>query len=112
MPKQSNFKTLLEGKIKEITRTARNSPERKEMPWFRRGEVMVHLAKAIEHKADKVILDGQMFDVSYKDNRVTVRPSDGTFVPCAHLNAEEYLEDYGVFQRAHEVKRLDDQAEG
>lgn len=104
-----NFKEILEGKVKEISRAARSSPDRKPIPWFQRGEVMKLLANALEHKADQVILDGQMFKIDYKsDGKAFVHPDNGDFVPCAHLTIKKFLEDWEVVENATKVTRLKD----
>lgn len=105
----ASFKELLEGKVKEISRAARSTPDRKPIPWFRRGEVVGLLAKALEHKADQVILDGQMFDITYKPNgKAFVGPADKRFfVPCAHLDVKKFTEDYTELANAMKVTRLE-----
>lgn len=104
---KKNFKELLADKVKEIARGARNSPERRDIPWFRRGEVMRVLASALEHKADVVILDGQSFNIKYKGDRAHISPMDGSFVPCANLTIATYMEDYETYDRATRVTRLE-----
>ena len=106
-PKKS-FKELLDSKVKEIARGVRNSPERKPIPWFQRGEVMALLSKALKHRADEVILDGRMFSIKYHgDNRAYVSPADERdFVPCAHLYIDKYISDWEMEEKAHAVTRL------
>lgn len=106
--KQSNFTLLLNERIKEITRGARNTVNRQNSPWFRRGEVMTLLAKAIENKADTVILDGQAFKIRYDGERAIVSPADGSFVPCANINVSEYLGEWSAYEQATRVTRLSD----
>ena len=105
-PKKS-FKELLDSKVKEIARGARNSPERKPIPWFQRGEVMALLSKALKHRADSVILDGKMFSIKYHgDNRAFVSPDGEEFVPCAHLYIDKYISDWEMEEKSHAVTRL------
>jgi len=105
-PKKS-FKELLDTKAKEIARAARATPERKPIPWFQRGEVMALLSKALEHRADEVILDGRLFNITYHEkNRAYVSPDDGGHVPCAHLYIDKYIGEWAAEQAAHAVTRL------
>lgn len=109
MPDESkkSFKELLPGRVKEIARGARNSPERRDIPWFRRGEVMTQLAKALDHKADTVHLDGKSFKIKYRADRAIISPMDGSFVPSANLHVPTYMEDYETYERATRVTRLE-----
>jgi hypothetical protein len=104
---RKSWKELVDSKAKEIARGARNSPERKPIPWFQRGEVMALLSKALQHRADSVILDGKMFNIEYKkNNRAFVSPANGEFVPCAHLHIDKYVSDWEMEEQAHTVTRL------
>ena len=106
--KQSSFSLLLNDRIKEVTRNARNTVNRDTTPWFRRGEVMSLLAKALENKADTIVLDGQKFDIRYDGDRAHVTPSNGNFVPCAHFDVAEYIGEWGIYEQATRVTRLSD----
>lgn len=104
-----SYKELETERIKEIVRGARSTPNRQHIPWFYRGEVLGLLALALEHKQDRVIIDGKEFCITYKDtNRAVVRPADGSFVPSAHLTISSYLKEWDEFERATRVTRLAD----
>lgn len=110
MPKPTDAFTILPNeKIKEITRNARNTGNRSNQPWFRRGEVMILLAKALREKADTVILDGLPFKIRYDGDRAHVTPADGSFVPCAHFDVPVYLGEWAAYEQATKVTRLSDQ---
>lgn len=108
MPSKNNYQELEAQRIKEIVRGARNSPNRQHTPWVYRGEIMGLLALALEHKQDRLILDGREFCVIYTDAgaRATVRPTNGDFVPCAHIIIEKYLDEWERFDAATRVTRL------
>lgn len=102
------YKELEAERIKEIVRGVRNSPQRKEIPWLYRGEIMGMLALALEHKQDRLILDGREFVVKYseKGKRAIVSPSNGDFVPRANLIVDKYLDEWERFDAATRVTRL------
>jgi hypothetical protein len=66
------------------------------------------LAKALKHKADTVILDGQSFKIRYDGDKAYVTPSDGSFVPCANFNVSVYLQEWEIYDSATRVTRLSD----
>jgi hypothetical protein len=107
--KKSNYHELEAQRIKEIIRSARSNPRRDHIPWFYRGEILGLLALALEHKQDRLILDGKEFVVIYKDTTATVRPADGTFSPCAHIIIKKYLGEWDAYERATRITRLADQ---
>ena len=109
MPKETNYTKLSNERIKEIARNARHSPERRIIAWFYRGEVLKVLSNALENRADRVIIDGKQFNITYHDDigRAFVSPSDGTFVPCASLTIERYLNEWESYEQAFRVTRLD-----
>jgi len=110
MPKKSAYTELSNERIKEIVRAARNSPNRQHIPWLYRGEILYSLARAIETRATVVMLDDRVYDIIYKDNdRATVRPSDGSFVPCAHIYVKKFLAEWEMHVKATKVTRLSDQ---
>ena len=110
MVKKSNYSELSKERIKEIVRAARNSPNRQHTPWVYRGEILYMLASALETRATIVMLDNKEYDIIYKDDgRATVRPSDGSFVPCAHIIVEKFLSEWEMHVKATKVTRLSDQ---
>lgn len=109
MAHKSNYKELEAQRIKEIVRGARSHPNRQHIPWFYRGEVLGLLALAIEHRQDRVILDGKEFAIRYKNDSAVVSPADGSFVPCAYLTISKYQEEWEDYERATRVTRLADQ---
>ena len=101
------YKVLELERIKEIVRGARNSPNRQHIPWVYRGEIMGLLALALEHRQDRLILDGREFSIHYKEGgRAIVRPSNGDFIPCAHILIEKYQDEWERFDAATRVTRL------
>ena len=109
MPAKSNYRELENERIKEIIRGARSAPKRQHIPWVYRGEVLGLLSLALEHKQDVVIIDGREFVIIYKDKHAVVRPADGSFVPCAHLEVAKYQKEWEAYERATKVTRLTDQ---
>jgi len=110
MPGKSNYQVLEAERIKEIVRTARHHHNRDHTPWVHRGEVLGLLALALEHKQDRVIIDGREFLIKYYDvDRAIVRPSNGEFAPCANINITSYLQTWDDYERATRVTRLTDQ---
>lgn len=103
-----SFQVLLTDRVREITRNARSTGNRQHMAWFRDGSKMAVLAKALKHKADTVILDGQPFVIRYKGDDAVVKPADGSFIPCAYINVQVYLAEWEAHERATHVTRLGD----
>jgi hypothetical protein len=108
--KKSKYQTLADERIKEIVRGARNHVIRDKIPWLYRGEVMGMLALALEHKQDQITIDGRNYDITYKaGERAIVHPTDGTFVPCAHIEIAKYLKEWEAYAQSIKVTRLSEQ---
>lgn len=112
MAKKSPYTELSNERIKEIVRAARNSPNRQHTPWVYRGEILYVLARAFESGVDMVMLDNKEYVILYKDDgRATVRPADGSFVPCAHIIVKKFLAEWEMHVQATKVTRLSDQGQ-
>lgn len=55
------------------------------------------LLTAIEHDADQfyIVSQGRMFRIKYRDDKVWLMPSDGTFVPCGWFTPRQLRKELG-----------------
>ena len=87
-PTQSppKYRTLTLDEATKALILERNQDKRNNKSWLQ-GEDRIALLDAIDHSSTQVYLHlmERDFTIVYYDNRICIKPSNGTFVPCGEV---------------------------